>query len=189
MILRTVRNQISDKRVQSSVFGILGQNVLCSMSTVGPKNRAHINTAYFAYSPELELYFLSDSDSRHCRNLLRNPSMAIAVFSSSQEWSGHDRGIQLFGTCRRPRGRDAERAEHAYGDRFAAYGEWLRGTREADRTRVARLRSYAFYRFLPTDVKILDEREFGAVFVVASVPTRGDPESARRSRAGPPRRA
>jgi len=46
----------------------------------------------------------------------------------------------------------------------------MKGLSPAERRQAALLRSYAFYRFLPGRIKILDEREFGgAMFVTAAV--------------------
>ena len=170
MTVQAVEKRFSDERIRRSISRILRENVLCSMSTVGPGNRAHINTAYFCYTPELVLYFLSDPESRHCRNLARDPSLAMTIFKSAQEWGGQDRGLQLFGTCRRTRGRGANEAERVYAARFSPYAKWMKGMSPAGRQQAALLRSYAFYRFLPSRIKILDEREFGgAIFVTARV--------------------
>jgi hypothetical protein len=140
------------------------------MSTVAPGTRAHINTAYFCYSRDLELFFLSDPTSLHCRNVRRNSSMAMAVFRSDQPWDRPGRGVQLFGQCAEARGEAAREAQASYGRRFPAYGRHLRGTSDEDRRMAAGLRAYRFYRFVPRTVKILDEAEFGGgVFVVADV--------------------
>jgi uncharacterized protein YhbP (UPF0306 family) len=171
--LRTVRRSYADPRVQKSMFRILRENVLCSISTVAPGNRAHINTAYFCYSPDLELYFLSEVDSVHCRNLERNASMAMTIFRSAQVWGLPSRGIQLFGRAHPAKGVHAETAERLYGRRFPAYLRYTRSTRAKDRGMGAQLRSYRFYRFVPRTVKILDEAEFGGgVFGVATVTRR-----------------
>jgi len=46
----------------------------------------------------------------------------------------------------------------------------MKGMSPTERRQAALLRSYAFYRFLPRRIKILDEREFGgAVFATAAV--------------------
>lgn len=171
--LRTVKGSVSDPRVRRSVRRILRDSALCSMSTVAPGNRAHVNTAYFAYSPAFELCFLSNPGSLHCRNLETNPSMAIAIFRSDQVWGKADRGIQLFGTCRQAKGRKARLAERLYAKRFPGYLRTLRGTSPGSRRAAAQLRSYGRYRFVPRLIKILDEREFGdGVFVVAAIPRR-----------------
>src|SRR5881296_1644071 len=170
MTVKPVEKRFSDERIRRSISRILRENVLCSISTVAPGNQPHINSAYFCYTPDLALYFLSDPDSRHCRNLERKPSLAMTIFKSAQEWGGQDRGLQLFGACRRTRGGGAVEAERSYAARFAPYAKWMKGKSAAERRQAALLRSYAFYRFLPSRIKILDEREFGgAMFVTAAV--------------------
>lgn len=170
MTVRVVNERFSGDRIRRSIGRILRENVLCSISTVSPGNRPHINTAYFCYTPDLILYFLSDPASRHCRNLEGNPSLAMTIFRSAQEWGREDRGLQFFGRCRRAAGRGASLAEQTYASRFAPYRKWMKGMSPAERKQAALLRSYAFYRFVPDRIKILDENEFGgAVFVTAAV--------------------
>src|SRR5947208_14063034 len=105
MTIGGVKRRFTGKRIQRSVFRILRGSALCSMSTIAPGNRAHINTAYVCYSPDLNFYFLSDPDSLHCKNVERNPSMAMMIMNSSTTRGGSDRGIRLFETGHRDRGR------------------------------------------------------------------------------------
>lgn len=159
---------LSEDRVRRSVLRILRANVLCSMATLTDDRLAHINTAYFSYSDELELYFLSHPSSLHCQNLAANASMAMTIFSSAQSWEGPDRGLQLFGTCRQARGHSARKAERLYGKRFAAYAHWKAALKRSEAAR-----QYRFYRFVPGELKILDEKEFGDAVIVSAVVTRG----------------
>src|SRR2546427_13281649 len=101
--------------------------------------------------------------------------MAMMVMNSSQTWGGSDRGIQLFGTCHRVGGPAATEARRQYGSRFPAYATWLRRTDRAGRRSADLLRSYAFYRFVPTRIKILDEAEFGGAALVIAGVTRRHP--------------
>lgn len=170
MGVRIMTRGFSEARVRASAFRILRGTALCSMATVSRGRRAHINTAYFCCSDDLELYFLSDVRSRHCRNLTSNPSVAVTVCRSTQRWDGPDEGLQLFGACRQARGSLAARAERLYAARFPAYARWMASAGGDAARRAARLRSYRFFRFVPRRLKILDERVFGeATFVVASV--------------------
>ncbi|MBI4229522.1 MAG: pyridoxamine 5'-phosphate oxidase family protein [Planctomycetes bacterium] len=163
--VRHATKGLSDRRLLRCVLRILAKTVLCSIATVTAGHRAHINTAYFCFSDDLELYFLSHPGSLHCRNLQESPSMGMAIFSSSQRWGGPDRGVQLLGTCRQARGSQEKKAEGLYGKRFAAYARWRASLGKDDAAR-----DYRFYRFLPTRLKVLDERTFGAaVFVSADV--------------------
>jgi uncharacterized protein YhbP (UPF0306 family) len=163
--VRIVAKSVSEDRVRRSLFGILRENRLCSIATLTIRNRPHINIAYFCYSDELALYFLSHPGSLHCRNLSTNPYMAITVFASSQQWTGPGRGLQLFGTCREVTGLQARRAEELYAKRFPAHAEMRARLKSTDTAS-----EYRFYRFVAKDLKILDEGELGdEVFVCASV--------------------
>jgi len=135
---------------------LLDESKLCAIATVSPGTRAHVNTAYFAWGPAFEIVWLSAPEARHSRNIRANPSAALAVYRSTQNWGDSDHGIQLFGTARELRGRDAVVAERLYAARFKAY--------EAD------LDAYRFYRFRPRRIKLFDEHALGgATFVTVAV--------------------
>ncbi|HEV8338876.1 MAG TPA: hypothetical protein VGR25_04375 [bacterium] len=165
---RIVVAGLSEERVHRSLRRILRGNVLCSISTIAPGNRAHINTAFFALSKDLELFFLSHPRSLHCRNLATNPSMAVTVFSSDQDWTEPSLGLQFFGRCHLAERRHAEAAEWVYGQRFLPYRAWKKTLAETSPGR-----RYRFYRFVVSTLKIHDEREFGGgVWVVATISRR-----------------
>ena len=160
-----ISTRLPAARVGRTIARILKKNTLCAIATVAPGGRVHVNTAYFAWSAGLELYFLSHPASQHCRNLAAHPGIAIAVFDSTQTWGELDRGLQLFGICRQARGAAGRKAERAYATRFKPYAKW-QAELETDDT----AREYRFYRFVTRRVKVFDEREFGdAVFVTATV--------------------
>jgi uncharacterized protein YhbP (UPF0306 family) len=153
------------ERLLQSVSRVLGSTPLAAWATVAASGRAHVNTGYFAFSDALHLYLLSHPGSLHCRNIAVNPSMAVAVFASAQNWADPGRGIQLFGTCAPVSEADAAEAERAYAQRFPAYAEWKR-TLESGNPAL----EYRFYRFVTERMKVLDEAEFGdGVFVEARV--------------------
>ena len=163
--LPLIIDNLSEARFSHAVFGILKENVLCSIATVTPVNRAYINTAYFCFSDDLELYFLSHPRSMHCRNLTLNPSAGVTIFSSSQTWTNPGRGLQVFGTCHKTRGKDAFKAVELYGKRFPAYKRWKTTLPTGDVGE-----NYHLYRVLTSSVKLHDEKMFGdGVFVVANV--------------------
>jgi uncharacterized protein YhbP (UPF0306 family) len=156
---------ITAKRVQESVYQLLDENVLCSMASITARGQAHINTAYFSYTPDLNMYFLSHPNALHCQNIMINPSIALAIFSSNQVWGRSDRGLQLFGVCKPATGQAGSNAEKLYAKRFADYTAW-KATLASDSS----ARDYGFYRFVTSELKVFDEKNFGAgVFVVARV--------------------
>ena len=158
------QRKFSEARVKKRILRLLQENTLCSLATVRRNNHAHISPVYFCYSEDLELYFLSEPRSLHCQNLLTNASMAVTIFDSSQKWGLSDRGMQLFGTCSEARGEYATQAERLYGKRFQAFAKW-----KTPHSKEFSFR-YHFYRFVPREIKILDEGEFGGgVFVSAAL--------------------
>jgi len=160
---RPAQARVTRARVLRSAERTLNENVLCSIATMGAGNSAHINTAYFSFSKDLDLFFLSHPDSLHCRNLTRNPRVAIAVYSSRQNWDGPDRGLQLFGRCAEAHGRAAVIARLSYSRRFPAHRAWVDSA-------PGPAAEYRFYRFATSMVKVFDESELGdGVFVVAHV--------------------
>jgi nitroimidazol reductase NimA-like FMN-containing flavoprotein (pyridoxamine 5'-phosphate oxidase superfamily) len=148
---------MSAVRLRSIAKRLLGASTLCAISSVGPGGRAHINTAYFAWSSAFEIVWLSAPEARHSRNIRSHPAVAIAVYDSTQKWGGSDRGVQMFGTAHEVNPRDRRDAERLYGTRFKSYsGE--------------ELQAYRFYRFRARTLKLFHERELGgATFVTAKV--------------------
>jgi uncharacterized protein YhbP (UPF0306 family) len=145
------------ERIATIARQLLESSTLCAIATVSARNRAHVNTAYFAWTGTFDVVWLSDPSAGHSRNLGANPTAAVAVYDSSQQWGKPDRGLQLFGSAREVAGRVAREAERIYSERFRAYA----GTDVG---------AYRFYRFRPTRMKLFDERSLGAgVFVTASV--------------------
>jgi hypothetical protein len=101
----------------------------------------------------LEIVWLSHPASRHSANLAANPGAAIAVYDSRQEWTGPDRGLQVFGTA----GERKESTAHAYERRFPA-------------ARDRRTAAYRFYGLQPSRMKLFDEAELGpGTFVTVTV--------------------
>ena len=148
MITRSQR-RVSAARLRRVAEELLEASTLCAISTVSPRGRAHANTAYFAWAPDLRIVWVSEPRAQHSRNLRANPSAAVAVYDSSQTWGKPDRGIQLFGTAR-PGAGDA-----VYAARFPEYDGF---------------KAYRAYELVPARVKLFDERALGeATFVTAQV--------------------
>jgi hypothetical protein len=151
MSIRQSRRPVSATRIGAAVRRLLEASTLCAIATVAPRNRAHVNTAYFAWTPDFRVVWLSDPRAAHSRNLSGNRSAAVAVYDSSQSWGKPDRGIQLFG-----RAADAPpEAEEVYTGRFPDY-------RSSD------FSGYRLYQLVPRRVKLFDERELGAATFVTA---------------------
>jgi uncharacterized protein YhbP (UPF0306 family) len=156
-VIERSRRRVAAARIAETALRLLDASTLCAISTVSPRTRAHVNTAYFAWTPALEIVWLSDPEARHSRNLEASPTAAIAVYDSSQSWGEPDRGLQLFGSAREVGSSARREAERDYGKRFPQFAKAGSG-------------ELRFYRFRPSRLKLFDERTLGAgVFVTATV--------------------
>ncbi len=157
MSIRRATRPIAAARLTTVARRLLDASTLCAIATVSPSGRPHVNTAYFAWSRDFVLVWLSEPRSKHSANVRSGGTAAIAVYDSSQSWGKPDRGIQLFGAAREVVGADARAAEEIYAKRFPEY-------RELEPS------SYRFYRFEPNRLKLFDELALRpGVFVTARV--------------------
>jgi uncharacterized protein YhbP (UPF0306 family) len=157
MAIERSTRSVSSARIMTVARRLLDASTLCAIATASARGRAHINTAYFAWSREFDILWLSAPEATHSRNLRANGSAAIVVYDSNQSWGKPDRGIQLVGSARETGGATAREAERAYARRFPAFSP-------------DDLSEYRFYRFRPRRMKLFDEKALGAgVFVTASV--------------------
>jgi uncharacterized protein YhbP (UPF0306 family) len=154
MTIERSHRPIASRRLADMVRRVMNDSALCAIATVSSGRSAHVNTAYFAWSPAFEVVWLSEPRARHSRNIKADGTVAIAVYDSHQSWGDHDRGIQLFGSARELEAEAARDAETLYAARFPDY--------------VGRNLQFRFYLFRPKRLKVFDEDTLGAgVFVTA----------------------
>jgi len=128
-----------------------------------------INAAFFSFGDDLTLYFLSNPNAAHCRNLTHIPHMAITIFDSHQLWGEPHSGLQLFGLGSRALADRLDLARASYAARFTGYFDLVLRAAEATGapTGPGALQLYAF---VPSRLKLLDEPEFGdEVYITAEV--------------------
>lgn len=137
---------------------LMNASTLCALATVSPGGRAHINHMYFAWNERFEVVWISDADSIHSRNLVRNHSAEITIYDSRQTWGKRDRGITLSGTAAAVEGRASDAARRTYAKRFRDYDAESEGL--------------PVYRFRARTVKLFDERALAPVTLVTARVTR-----------------
>ena len=147
----------SSAKLEQVARRLMNAAPLCALATVSPGGRAHINHMYFAWGDRYEVFWISDPDSIHSRNLARRATAAVTIFASNQVWGRPDRGIQLFGTAGVARGTEGLRL---YTRRFRDF--------DPDSN------DLPCYRFKPRTVKLFDERSLeGGTLVTARVTSDG----------------
>lgn len=161
MTIEQRSRRFASDRLERLTRRLMNASPLCSLATVSSGGRAHINHMYFGWSRQFEVYWVSDPDSRHSRNLVQNSSAAITIYDSHQTWGRADRGVQLFGTASLAQGRAVNTGTKAYRSRFPSYDPSAED-------------AYPLYRFRPRAVKLFYERVLGAgTLVTARVTAQG----------------
>lgn len=115
----------SNEPLRPLIQGVLDQVHLCSISTINPDGTAHISTAFYCVDSVWKMYFVSKQESQHSRNIAIRPSVAVAVYDSTQEWDDWKTGLQIAGKCRLAVGHEIRLASSLYKERFPGYSKWL----------------------------------------------------------------
>lgn len=98
------------------------------------------------------LYFVSDPETRHAKNLKGNPRVAVTIADDHREWRAIT-GVQLEGTCEEiGHPVDAARARAVYAAKVPFIGDLLRAPDELGPA-MAKAR---FHRITPRWVRLID---------------------------------
>ncbi|MFE7134004.1 pyridoxamine 5'-phosphate oxidase family protein [Streptomyces sp. NPDC057638] len=165
--LDSPHEQHADEVLRASLEELLADITLFSVATTGPDG-AHINTAFFAYDGELDLFFISERSTRHSRNAVDDPRAAATVARKPPEYGEHLHGVQLAGVVHEARETEtgARAGLDCYQGRFPAFApdeESLRRLHDGEGP-------LALYRFRVESLTLLDEPRFGRrVYVRAAV--------------------
>lgn len=142
----------TEKEVKQSIREIISENQLLSMATIADE-KPHINTCFYCFDEDLNLYILTPPDTLHGQNLEENDSIAVDIHDSHQEWTDDKQGLQIFGNAEKAE--EVEKALELYLDRYSELGEFASNKEE-----LAELDSI-FYKIEPERIKVFDEPRFG----------------------------
>lgn len=124
-----------------------------TLSTFDPENGPCAAPVYFAAlqqsgnNPPWRLYYFSQADSQHARNLERDRRVAAAIYPECQGWQDI-RGLQLRGWVQPvAKGRQWELAWQAYCAKFPFVAQ-LKPLVERN----------ALYTFIPAWIRLVDNR-------------------------------
>jgi uncharacterized protein len=119
-------------------------------------------TVFYASDAELNLYFVSDHRTRHAREMLAEPRVALAINADVDNWNDV-RGLQVEGDAARVDGLERAKALALYLAKFASVRALFDAPRSADEETIAkRLRNTDFWRVTPRYVRLIDNaRGFG----------------------------
>jgi uncharacterized protein YhbP (UPF0306 family) len=162
--LEVGRVGIEPGSVLASVNQILAQAPLVALATAGPDG-PHASPVFFAVDDALTLYFVSERTTRHTAGLAADGRISGAVFLDPPEYGEQLRGVQLHGSAGEVEPERRVEALTTYRGRFADFAR----DPAAERAFRAGDGPAAFYRFLVSDLVVLDEPRFGRRTYVTAV--------------------
>lgn len=95
--------------LKSHVLTFLSQNILMAVATQG--EHPWIASVYYSFDDDLNLYFLSDPATLHCKQIAQNSRVSVAIADSHQLPAVLKRGLQLWGEARQIS--DTRKVSHA----------------------------------------------------------------------------
>ncbi|GAB4469377.1 MAG: hypothetical protein Kow0088_01270 [Anaerolineales bacterium] len=102
--------------MNEAIDELLGLSTL-TLATCSENGEPHAAAVYFA-ADGLKIYFFSDANSQHSRDLEQNPRAAITIYPEVWQWQAI-RGLQMRGMVELvPMGEEWERAWNCYQQKF-----------------------------------------------------------------------
>jgi len=158
---------VGDEPINKSLNEILSSNILLSMASIKDGKESWIHTAYYAYSPNLRLYYLSAPSAQHSKNIEQSQSVAVSIFDTHQNPTDKKSGLQLFGVCRRAVSEEVAEGLRLYTERFSWLANYIKESRDFDKG----ILESKLYVITPRTIKLFDEAVFGEEkWVIMSVP-------------------
>ncbi len=113
--------------LRSRIAAFLAHHTTLTLATTGPDGAAAA-AVFYAADADLNLYFLSEEQTQHGRNLLADPRVAGTIQADEQDWR-QLRGLQVRGAASPAPASELPHAAAVYGNKFAFVGALLAGAR------------------------------------------------------------
>jgi len=145
----------------SAVGAFLDSCGTLTLATSGPAG-AWAASLFFARDAQLNLYFISSTETRHVQDFLANPLVAVTVNADYTQWAPI-RGLQIAATVERLSDGERPEAERLYLDKFQDLRPLLAGPSSgAERKILQAFRASSFFRIRPKRIRMIDNsRGFG----------------------------
>jgi len=82
------------QEVLEAVFAILEKNTLLALSTFAD-NEIWTCTLFYSYDKDLNMYFVSSPDTRHCQMMSKNNHVSGTIYPPAAVWGTDIQGIQF----------------------------------------------------------------------------------------------
>lgn len=146
------------EKILKSVRFILDKNSLFTISTLDVRTKNPCSSsAYYSFDDDLNLYFWTDPNAKHSKNIEKNSNVAVNIFDSHQAWGSLLKGVQMRGVARVVTKKELLIGGALYLKRFPNVSQYVK--------KILDFHSKKFqskmYKIEPTWIKLFDEELFG----------------------------
>ena len=145
-----------NSKIKSLIIKILEGNNLMFLSTVNSSGNPESCSVYYVFDKELNIYFWTDLNSRHSKNIIKNKHVAISIAETSQKWGSLLLGLQIEGKCKKVSKFDILKPALLYLRRYPKVKKLISHPSEF----LSKFDS-SIFKIKPKWIKILDEKAFG----------------------------
>ncbi len=144
-----------------AVGDFLGSHTTMTLATSG-EDGPWAAALFYARDSDLNLYFVSASNTRHAVDIERNPKVAVAVNAQHKDWSDI-RGLQIGGVAEIVPSDQRAGAVETYLAKFPALRPLFSAPRNEQESRIAQaFAASPFYRVRPNRIRFIDNsKAFG----------------------------
>lgn len=103
---------MKETEILGYIKGFLSDRYQMVIATYGEEH-PWIATVYYSCDEHLNLYFLSDPKTLHCRQIAKNSKVALSIGDSPQSPAVKKKGVQIFGNAKEVLG--MHKIKHAIG--------------------------------------------------------------------------
>lgn len=136
----------------------LAHHTTMALTTRGEDGHPQSAPLFYAETEALDLIFISEKKSAHCKNIGRDPRVAGSIYADGQDWRTIQ-GVQFEGVCSQLVGPAAREAKNTYTARHPFILE--------DKILRLALSKITWYQVSPTWMRLIDNpRGFGTKFEV-----------------------
>lgn len=140
--------------LKQTAVDIFNTNQYMTLATSDGQGNPWVSPVVYTLDKNFNLYFMSLPDSKHIKNIVKNPVVSVAIFDSHQEF-GEGVGLQILGKAEIIKAHQAVSVFRLYFGRKWSYGK-LENVKNFER--FFRVYKYRFYKVSPTDIWMNDPR-------------------------------
>jgi len=131
---------------------ILEKNQYMTIGSSDGEGNAWVSPVTYAYDKKLNFYFVSHTDSKHCRNIEKNKRVSLAIFDSRQ-LIGDGVGLQIEGIAKKVKIIEVSKAAATYFRRKYPFGKLNQvGAVNAALKQLLNKKLYWFYKITPSKI-------------------------------------